>query len=1126
VSVTPSTIAVLPGSSGRFHLAVTPLNGFNGTVTITLSGLPPGVAASPSSPFTLGGTSQDVTLSVGSSVALADYALTFQAASGPLSRSANATLQVAALASFSVFINANELGVRIGSSGSTVVGTSVGGGVQNYEVGMSVAGLPTGVTAIFAQNPITVGTSTTLTIFTTSQTPLATNMPITVIATRLLDSAQQTGHFILDVVPNPGTLPNSRSDFLRLDTTPTAAVYDAARKRAFVTNRDLSSIDVVSANPPSLVARIPVSSPLGLDLSLDGKEVLVANGTNQIVFVDSSTLQVSRRVILPKMPLQAGSPQFVAANQLRVTANGTILLKVSSPFYSGGAQWDPAKGTVIARNDSGLLGGGFMVRSADGSRILISDVDTGGAVTAYDAASDKFTTAVLSSGNFVFALAANPTGTQFVAAVDLVGILVLDQNLRTIGRVPAGGLTTGLLYSLDGNFLYVVSEPDATAEISTVDMRTLALVGTAPAYATNIAYIRRVPPLVIETPLAVDETGLIFGSADRGLALDDSTDFHNFPTSTATPIFTIIADPAEGPLSGGTAVTIRTQGFNLPPDIWFGSRRGTNITLNGSFAQATTPAASVPGPVNVKLIQADGHVSYVPQGFTNGAQLLNTGDLAGSSAGGATIDLFGYGFGVDVQGAPISVAINGNNAPIGFKGIFPAELNNPGYPFPLQHLKVTVPSGNPGSQDITVTTPWGSATLPRGFHYPRSFTDYASSDTFSYVLYDRFRDHLYLSTADHVDVFSLGSKSFLSPVTLPNLNGKSQPTGLALTLDGSRLLVANQADRSVAILDPDNPSTAKATQVNGPSQNPNCSPGPGSLFPTSKGTVFISIFDSANFGCTNRGLRELDLNTLAVTDRLDVALITSGVSLSGSRDGKRAFLVDVTNDGGSVHAWDASLDMWMSHQTGGQLFDSGVAADGNLFAARGVANALSDGIRIIDPNLNVVSRRSQQEFLPFGTDHVSNLKLHDSGSLIYAPIKEGLDIIDTFHGDLRERIMLTEQLSFVTRDALAIDQTGARIFLITSAGLTVIELDAVPLSLGSVAPSSGPATGGTTLTLRGSGFQQGTTVALGGVSVSAVFVDANTLRVIAPQLPSGSARITLQNPDGSSYSLDAVYTAQ
>jgi len=108
---------------------------------------------------------------------------------------------------------------------------------------------------------------------------------------------------------------------------------------------------------------------------------------------------------------------------------------------------------------------------------------------------------------------------------------------------------------------------------------------------------------------------------------------------------------------------------------------------------------------------------------------------------------------------------------------------------------------------------------------------------------------------------------------------------------------------------------------------------------------------------------------------------------------------------------------------------------------------------------------------------------------------------------------------------LAIDENGQRIFALTTSGLTVIQLATVPLSIGTISPTSAPASGGTILTIRGSGFHFGATVTIGGKPASVAFKDINTLTVVAPAVTPGTGQIAVTNPNGASYSLDAAFTA-
>jgi len=91
--------------------------------------------------------------------------------------------------------------------------------------------------------------------------------------------------------------------------------------------------------------------------------------------------------------------------------------------------------------------------------------------------------------------------------------------------------------------------------------------------------------------------------------------------------------------------------------------------------------------------------------------------------------------------------------------------------------------------------------------------------------------------------------------------------------------------------------------------------------------------------------------------------------------------------------------------------------------------------------------------------------------------------------------------------------------------LAVVQLARVPLGIGTTTPASAASSGGTTLTIRGSGFQTGVKATIGGKSGAATLVDMNTVKIITPALNVGKHAITIINTDGETTSLDAGFTA-
>lgn len=81
------------------------------------------------------------------------------------------------------------------------------------------------------------------------------------------------------------------------------------------------------------------------------------------------------------------------------------------------------------------------------------------------------------------------------------------------------------------------------------------------------------------------------------------------------------------------------------------------------------------------------------------------------------------------------------------------------------------------------------------------------------------------------------------------------------------------------------------------------------------------------------------------------------------------------------------------------------------------------------------------------------------------------------------------------------------------------------LSLSGDTPAQGPATGGTVVTITGTGFQSGAGVKFGSLQSSAVSVTSSTqISAMTPAESSGTVGITVSDPNGQSASLPSSFT--
>ena len=91
--------------------------------------------------------------------------------------------------------------------------------------------------------------------------------------------------------------------------------------------------------------------------------------------------------------------------------------------------------------------------------------------------------------------------------------------------------------------------------------------------------------------------------------------------------------------------------------------------------------------------------------------------------------------------------------------------------FPHKMFKTTLPSGSPGVADLKLTTPAGGVTLPNAYQFV-DIQDFAEANSPQAVLFDRFRNQVYVSAGDHVErVFSPASKTFTAPLPMPVISG-------------------------------------------------------------------------------------------------------------------------------------------------------------------------------------------------------------------------------------------------------------------------------------------------------------------------------------------------------------------
>lgn len=161
------SVTLYPGSSTYIYGYIQRLEGFSGAVSLSASGLPPGVTLSfPGTPISSSLTYYEMSFQVTSAVAPGQYPITITGTSGTITQSTTFTLSIP---SPSFYLGGTtSLVLNPGSSTTAAISINSSSGFTG-SVNLSVSGLPTGVTGSFSPNP--TSSSSTLTLTASSAAP-------------------------------------------------------------------------------------------------------------------------------------------------------------------------------------------------------------------------------------------------------------------------------------------------------------------------------------------------------------------------------------------------------------------------------------------------------------------------------------------------------------------------------------------------------------------------------------------------------------------------------------------------------------------------------------------------------------------------------------------------------------------------------------------------------------------------------------------------------------------------------------------------------------------------------------------------------------------------------------------
>ena len=171
LSASPSTQTVIKGAGTSYAVTITPANGFTGTVTLTIGGLPSGATGS-FAPNPTTSTSSTLTVGTSTGTTPGTYPLTITGTNGSLTRTTGVTLVVKPSTFFTLGVSPGSQTVAQGAATSYAISITPTGGFTG-SVTLAVSGLPSGAAGSFTPNPAP-GTTSTLNVTTVASTPVGT----------------------------------------------------------------------------------------------------------------------------------------------------------------------------------------------------------------------------------------------------------------------------------------------------------------------------------------------------------------------------------------------------------------------------------------------------------------------------------------------------------------------------------------------------------------------------------------------------------------------------------------------------------------------------------------------------------------------------------------------------------------------------------------------------------------------------------------------------------------------------------------------------------------------------------------------------------------------------------------
>jgi len=585
--------------------------------------------------------------------------------------------------------------------------------------------------------------------------------------------------------------------------------------------------------------------------------------------------------------------------------------------------------------------------------------------------------------------------------------------------------------------------------------------------------------------------------------------------------------PGAGPTTGGTSVTITGTGFTGATGVTFGGTAATGVSVVSPTTITATAPAHAAGTVDVVVTTpggtsatgADDQYTYLAA-----PEVTSVSPSSGPQTGGDTVTVTGTGF----TGA--TAVSFGGTAATSFSVTSPASIT------------ATSPAGT-GTVDITVTTPGGTSAT-------------SSADRYTYVAAPAVTS---VSPTDGPEAG--GTMVTLTGTGFTGASAVSfggSPAASFTVISDTTITATSPAGTGIVditVTTPGGTSLSSAadqfTYIPAPavtSVSPESGPTAGGTSVTISGTGFTGA-SAVTFGAaaaasfTVNSDSSITATSPAGTGTVDVRVTTpGGTSPASAADGYTyAPLPAVTalSPTAGPLAGGTTVAITGTGFTGATAVDFGVApataftvnSDSSITATSPAGTGTVD-VRVTTPGgTSTTSAADQYTYLATpGVTSVSptagpaagatSVTITGTGFTGATAVTFGGTAATGFTADSDTSITATSPAGTGTVD-VTVTTPGGTSTTSPADRFTYIPAPAVT----SVAPSSGPAAGGDTVTITGTGFVTGATVTFGGTAATGVTVDsATSITATTPAHAAGAVDVVVTNPDTQAGTLTNGFT--